>query len=166
MRSLLAQDYAGPFRIILVDDGSSDGTGAIARAIADTRLTVVTGQARPAGWSGKLWAMSQGIAHSGAAEFVLLTDADILHDPRHVSALVAKAERDGLDLVSEMVALACETLAERSLVPAFVYLFQLLYPFPWVERAPEKCSRCGRGHLLVRARALAGSAASPRSEAR
>jgi glycosyltransferase involved in cell wall biosynthesis len=149
LRSLLTQDYPGRYRVILVDDGSTDGTGALAREVAtdapsdvprgvprepnDQRLRVLDGTPPPAGWSGKLWAVAQGIDAAipdgitaatdtaGGVELLLLTDADIVHDPRHLSALVARAEQDGLDLVSEMVTLACDSLAERALVPAFVY---------------------------------------------
>ncbi len=92
---LLAQDYAGPFRVILTDDNSTDGTGDIARSIGDSRLTVISGAPRPAGWSGKLWAVSQGVAEAGEAELVLLTDADIVHEPAHLSSLVSKIERYG-----------------------------------------------------------------------
>ncbi len=99
LRSLLAQDYRGPLRLILVDDGSTDGTGAIARALDDGRLTVLDGRPRPEGWSGKLWAVSQGVA-AGEAPLLLLCDADIVHAPEHVSTLVAQAERFRLDLVS------------------------------------------------------------------
>jgi hopene-associated glycosyltransferase HpnB len=152
--SLLAQDYDGPLRIIVVDDGSSDGTGGIARSIGDARLTVLDGRPRPAGWSGKLWAVAQGIAASDGAELLLLTDADIVHDPRHVATLVAQAERRGLDLVSEMVALACDTPAERALVPAFVFFFQLLYPFSWVNAPWRATAAAAGGSILVRRRAL------------
>ena len=139
VRSLLAQDYTGALRIIVVDDRSTDGTGDIARAISDERLAVITGVERPAGWSGKLWAVEQGVARSSAG-LVLLTDADILHEPAHVATLVAKAERDGLDLVSEMVALRAVSLAERALVPAFVFFFQLLYPLRAGKRSgPADC---------------------------
>lgn len=133
LRSLLAQDYAGMLRVILVDDGSSDGTGRIARELADPRLTVVTGAPRPAGWSGKLWAVQQGIAEADKVDLLLLTDADILHEAGHLSDLVGQAERLDLDLTSEMVRLACDSWAERALVPAFVFFFQLLYPFAWVN---------------------------------
>jgi len=154
LRSLLAQDYAGGFRIVLVDDGSSDGTGAIARGLGDARLSVVAGRARPPGWSGKLWAVAQGVGEAGGAELILLTDADIVHDRRHVATLVAQAERGGFDLVSEMVALSCVSLAERALVPAFVFFFQLLYPFAWVNDPLRATAAAAGGTMLVRRRAL------------
>ncbi len=154
LRSLLGQRYAGPFRVILVDDGSADGTGELARGLDDPRLTVITGAPRPPGWSGKLWAVQQGIAESGDAELVLLTDADIVHDPRHLETLVAKAEDDGLDLVSEMVALACDSPAERCLVPAFVFFFQLLYPFARVNKPQGRIAAAAGGTILIRRRAL------------
>ena len=153
LRSLLAQDYKGDFRIILVDDGSTDGTGAIARGLDDPRLTVLDGQKRPAGWSGKLWAVSQGVARS-TAPYVLLCDADIVHEPAHIATLVARAERGGLDLVSEMVALNCASWAERALVPAFVFFFQLLYPFEWVNDPLRKTAAAAGGTVLVHRRAL------------
>jgi hopene-associated glycosyltransferase HpnB len=154
LRSLLAQDYAGTLRLILVDDASTDGTGGIARDIADPRLTVLDGRARPAGWSGKLWAVAQGLAHADAAALVLLTDADIVHDRRHISALVAQAERGDLDLVSEMVALNCVSAAEHALVPAFVFFFQLLYPFAWVNDPLRATAGAAGGTMLIRRRAL------------
>jgi glycosyltransferase involved in cell wall biosynthesis len=102
--SLLAQDYRGKFRIILVDDNSTDGTAALAGTAAN--LTVITLQSKPAGWSGKLWALSQGVAAS-QAPVLLFTDADIVHDPRHLSSLVAKLLQSRADMVSEMVRLNC-----------------------------------------------------------
>jgi hopene-associated glycosyltransferase HpnB len=154
LRSLLAQDYEGPFRVILTDDKSTDGTGDIVRGIGDPRVTVITGAPRPAGWSGKLWAVSQGIEEAGNAELVLLTDADIVHEPAHLSSLVAWIERYGLDLVSEMVKLACDSRAERGLVPAFVYFFQLLYPFAWVNDGLRGTAAAAGGTILIRRRAL------------
>jgi hopene-associated glycosyltransferase HpnB len=159
LRSLLAQDYAGPLRVIVVDDESTDATGAIARGIGDGRLTVITGAQRPAGWSGKLWAVSQGVAEAGvaqagAAELLLLTDADIVHEAAHLSSLVAQIDRYGFDLVSEMVRLRCESLAERALVPAFVFFFQLLYPFARVNDGLRATAAAAGGTILVRRRAL------------
>lgn len=153
LRSLLAQRYPGPLRVILVDDGSTDGTGAIARAIGDQRLLVLDGRLRPAGWSGKLWAVAQGLERT-EAPLVLLTDADIVHEPQHLATLVAKLERDGLDLVSEMVELRCATLAERLLVPAFVYFFAMLYPFAWVNDPQRATAAAAGGTVLVRRRTL------------
>jgi len=154
LRSLLAQDYAGPFRVILTDDISNDGTGDIARTIGDPRLTVITGAPRPVGWSGKLWAVFQGVTEAGKADLVLLTDADIIHEPSHVSSLVARIERYGLDLVSEMVKLTCDSRAERAFVPAFVFFFQLLYPFAWVNDGLRGTAAAAGGTILVRRRAL------------
>lgn len=154
LRSLLAQEYPAAYRVILVDDNSTDGTGAIARAIGDPRLTVVTGASRPAGWSGKLWAVSQGVKEAGDATMILLTDADIIHQPQHLGTLVARAERDDIDMVSEMAELACESWAERALVPAFVFFFQLLYPFDWINDSLRRTAAAAGGTILVRTRAL------------
>ncbi len=154
LRSLLAQDYAGPLRIIVVDDRSTDGTGAVARGTGDPRVLVMDGAPRPAGWSGKLWAVAQGVGRAEAG-LVLLTDADIVHDPGHLAALVAKLEGDRLDLVSEMVELRCKTLAERLLVPAFVYFFAMLYPFAWVNDPLRGTAAAAGGTILLRASALA-----------
>jgi hopene-associated glycosyltransferase HpnB len=154
LRSLLVQDYAGAYRVILVDDGSTDGTGILAHGLSDARLNVLDGTPPPIGWSGKLWAVAQGVNAAGDADLLLLTDADIVHDPRHLSALVARAERDGLDLVSGMVALACDSRAERALVPAFVYFFQLLYPFAQVNDPLRATAAAAGGTILIRRRAL------------
>jgi len=159
LRSLLAQDYAGPLRVVVVDDGSTDGTGAIARRLAPSldrsvrELLVLDGRPRPPGWSGKLWAVAQGVGATSAG-LLLLTDADIVHDPAHVRTLVAKAEQDGLDLVSEMVELRCHSLAERALVPAFVFFFQMLYPFARVNDPMDATAAAAGGTMLLRRRAL------------
>ncbi len=149
--SLLAQDYPGPLQVVLVDDGSSDGTAEIAARLPGP--IIIAGSPRPAGWAGKLWAVHQGIGATDAA-YLLLTDADITHDPRHLATLVAHAERHGLDMVSEMVALNCESLAERALIPAFVYFFQLLYPFAEVNDPMSAVAGAAGGTILIRRRAL------------
>jgi hopene-associated glycosyltransferase HpnB len=139
--SLLAQDYPGPAEIFLIDDGSSDGTGKLARELADTHgglpLTVGSpGEPEP-GWTGKLWAVRHGIAlakNTYQADFLLLTDADIAHEPDSLRELVRAARAHGLDLVSQMARLRVATGWERLIVPAFVYFFAQLYPFRWVNR--------------------------------
>lgn len=160
--SLLAQDYAGSFRVILVDDGSRDGTADVARrtALADGRadiLEVISGTERPAGWTGKLWAMKQGLVHATAedsADYVLFTDADIAHSPDSVSRLVARADAAGYVLVSLMAKLKCESLAEKMLVPAFVFFFAMLFPFSWVADPTRKTAAAAGGCMLVRREAL------------
>ena len=168
--SLLAQDYPGPLRVVLVDDASTDGTAAVARAEAtrrgSDRLEVLAGAPLPPGWTGKLWAMSQGIAHAGSrAEFLWLTDADIAHGPGDLRGLVARAQAEGLALSSQMVRLSCVTAAERLLVPAFVFFFQMLYPFPQVNRPGSRTAGAAGGCMLVRREALerAGGIAAIRS---
>jgi hopene-associated glycosyltransferase HpnB len=149
--SLLAQDYRGSCRVILVDDQSSDGTAAAAGSAPN--LKIISLRSKPADWSGKLWAVSQGIA-AGDAPLLLLTDADIVHDPRHLSALVAKLLQSRLDMLSEMVRLNCESLAERALVPAFVYFFQMLYPFTRVNDPRSPVAAAAGGTVLIRREAL------------
>jgi hopene-associated glycosyltransferase HpnB len=149
--SLLAQDYTGNFRVILVDDNSTDGTGA--RAGAAPRLTVITGAPKPPGWSGKLWALAQGVT-AGTAPVLLFTDADIIHDPRHLATLVARLISPRVDMVSEMVRLNCASLAERALVPAFVYFFQMLYPFARVNNPLSPTAAAAGGTILIRRDAL------------
>ena len=154
IRSLLAQNYPGIMHITVVDDCSADGTGAIVRALADQRLTVLEGGDRPVGWAGKLWALHQGVAASGEPEYFFLTDADIEHDPPHLASLVAMAERHDLDMVSEMVVLSCDSWAEKALIPAFVFYFQLLYPFAWVNDPLRGTAAAAGGSVLIRRRAM------------
>ena len=149
--SLLAQDYAGRLRLIVVDDNSTDGTAAAAGTAA--RMRIIAGAAKPAGWSGKLWALEQGVQAS-SAPVLLFTDADIVHDPRHLSSLVARLNDPRVDMVSEIVRLNCESLAERALVPAFVYFFQMLYPFDSVNDPNSAVAAASGGVVLIRREAL------------
>ena len=155
--SLLSQEYAGGLRVILVDDSSSDGTAAIAAAAASadtvSKLTIIAGRTKPPGWSGKLWAVSQGVARS-RAPVLLLADADIVHDPRHLATLVARLDAPAVDMVSEMVRLNCESFAERALVPAFVYFFQMLYPFARANDPKSRLAAAAGGTVLIRRSAL------------
>ena len=153
--SLLAQDYRGAWTVILVDDDSSDGTADIARRLvgADEGLRVVTSRGLPAGWTGKLWALKQGIDAAMALprvpDYLLLTDADIVHAADSVSRLVARAEAMGTVLTSLMVKLRCESLAERANIPAFIFFFQMLYPFSCVNRPQSKVAAAAGGCMLV-----------------
>jgi hopene-associated glycosyltransferase HpnB len=160
--SLLTQDYPGALRAIVVDDHSDDGTAeraqAAARALgAEDRLTVLSCAPLPAGWTGKMWAVAQGVTQAklaSQAPYFLLTDADIEHEPRNLRRLAAMAESDGLDLVSLMVRLHCRTAWERFLIPPFVFFFQMLYPFPLVNRRGSRFAAAAGGCMLVRRSAL------------
>jgi hopene-associated glycosyltransferase HpnB len=162
--SLLAQDYPGTFRVVLVDDQSTDGTGEAALAEArrlsvEDRLTVMGGQPLPSGWTGKLWAVSQGVerAAADAPDYLLLTDADIGHASDNLRQLVARAEAGGHVLVSLMAKLSCANPAEQFLIPAFVFFFQMLYPFAQVNRVSSKVAAAAGGCMLARREALAAA---------
>lgn len=162
LNSLFNQDYQGNFKIVLVDDRSEDETKAIAQQIAkdknkEQQLTIIDGKPLAKGWSGKLWAMNQGIEWAKAnleTDYFLLTDADINHDQSNLSALVAKAEKEQLDLVSLMVKLHCQSLWEKLLIPAFIFFFQKLYPFPLVNNPQSKVAGAAGGCILIRHDAL------------
>jgi len=154
---LLAQDYPGDFRIVLVDDNSNDGTAAAARALDDhARLTVIAGEPLPPGWTGKLWAMRQGVAAASVLQpkYLLLTDADIAHSPENVRSLVQRAEAGRLALTSLMAKLTVENWAERLLIPAFVFFFDMLYPFAWVNNPGRATAAAAGGCMLARLDAL------------
>jgi hopene-associated glycosyltransferase HpnB len=155
LASLTAQDYPGSFRVVLVDDQSTDGTAAAARETSGTdRVTLVSGAPRPAGWTGKLWAVRQGVSSAGTPDYLWLTDADISHAPDNLSHLVARAEANKFVLTSLMAKLHCQRWYERYLIPAFVFFFAMLYPFRWVNEPKNKTAAAAGGCMLVRREAL------------
>ncbi len=162
--SVAAQDYPGQFRVILVDDNSEDGTGEIARGLGRERVTVLSGAALDSGWTGKLWALSQGIAAAGTPRYLWLTDADIEHAPDTLQRLVIIAEGKRCGLVSFMAQLHCAGWHEQALIPAFVHYFSMLYPFNWINRPGPMAGAAG-GCVMVRREALeaAGGIAAIRS---
>ncbi|MFN6464257.1 MAG: glycosyltransferase [Nostoc sp. DedVER02] len=161
LRSLLLQDYPGSFNVFLVDDRSTDGTANFAEGVAHAvgkpqQLHIISGESLPVGWSGKLWAVEQGIksASKFAPDYFLLTDADIEHDPSNLRRLVAKAVQEDLDMVSVMVRLRCDSFWEKLLIPAFVFFFQKLYPFRWVNNPKNSTAAAAGGSILIAREAL------------
>ena len=160
--SLLRQDYPGRFTIVVVDDQSTDGTAEVARRAAGDaadRITILRGADLPPGWTGKLWAMRQGVARAESVppppDFLLFTDADIAYASGVLQRLVTGAVARGTVLTSLMVKLRCESRAERLLIPPFVFFFQKLYPFPWVNDPARRTAAAAGGCMLVRRDALA-----------
>ncbi len=162
LESLARQQFIGRLQIILVDDASEDATAEIALRYA----TVIRGAPLAEGWTGKLWAVSQGVAHAEAPDYLLLTDADIVHSPGNLAGLVARAEGEGYDLVSYMAELRCQSLAERALIPAFVFFFFLLYPPAWIRNPRRATAGAAGGCILIRREMLEriGGIASIRGE--
>jgi hopene-associated glycosyltransferase HpnB len=166
LNGLLAQDYWGDFSIVVVDDTSTDSTGEIAEqlaAAAGGRLTVIKAPPIQRGWTGKLWAQSQGIAHAkmltgnvigGEPRYYLLIDADIVLGAKTLSKMISKAENDGCEMVSQMVRLNCQHFWERLLIPAFVFFFAQLYPFRWVNDPRRRTAGAAGGCVLLRSSAL------------
>ena len=166
--ALLAQDYPGGFRVFVVDDGSDDGTAAVAAELGEKAardggapLRVVAGAPRPDGWVGKVWAMDQGFTAATAGDdsavaprYVLFTDADIAWAPHALRDLVRAAQADNRALVSQMALLRAQTRWERCIVPAFVYFFAQLYPFAAVNDPARRTAAAAGGCMLVRRSAL------------
>ncbi|MCY7276998.1 MAG: glycosyltransferase [Phormidesmis sp. CAN_BIN44] len=161
LRSLLTQDYPGTLNLFLVDDHSTDRTAEIARETAETlgkshQLHILSAAPLPPGWTGKLWALDQGVHKAMTLEpdYILLTDADIEHDRANLSQLVAKAVEDDRELVSLMVRLRCQSIWEKLLIPAFVFFFAKLYPFRWVNEPENSIAGAAGGCSLIRREAL------------
>jgi len=159
--SLLKQLYPGEYRVIVVDDHSEDGTAALAveagqAAGSANRLNMVAAAELPGGWTGKLWALQQGV-QSGvefAADYYWFTDADIVHESEALGRLVSRAERQKLELTSLMVMLQAKSFAEKLLIPAFLYFFLKLYPPKWIADTGAKTAGAAGGCILLRRVAL------------
>ncbi len=160
IQSLLQQNYPGLLQIFVVDDHSTDETATVAKIACghSQQVTLSYSTPLPPGWTGKMWALAQGVEKAAefSPEYFLFTDADIVHAQGGVTSLVAMAQANRLDLVSMMVKLRCESFAERALIPAFVYFFFMLYPPEWVNDSGKKrVAAAAGGDILVRTEALA-----------
>ena len=171
--ALCKQDYPGEFSIVVVDDHSEDGTAAVARKAAEEfgtprRIAIHTAADLPPGWTGKLWALHEGIQAGSysSLDFFWFTDADVVHAPDTLKRLVFRAENDSLDLVSLMVLLQAKTFPERLLIPPFLYFFLMLYPPRWIADPNASTAGAAGGCILLRRNVLApiGGMASIRGE--
>lgn len=159
--ALIRQDYPGEFSFIVVDDHSEDQTARIAQQFtkqhnAESRVQIHLASPLPPGWTGKLWALDEGVRHvePQVPEFYWFTDADVVHAPDTLRRLVARAEPDRLDLVSLMVLLQAKTLPERALIPAFLFFFLKLYPPRWIADPNARTAGAAGGCILLRRSAL------------
>jgi len=161
--SILSQPYPGTLSMVLVDDQSQDGTAQLADEAAaaigaSDRLTVLSGRPLPSGWTGKLWAVKQGLTlvegRSTQPDYVLLTDADIVYSGDVLMRLVARAQNERLAMTSVMAKLRCESFAEKYLIPAFIFFFEMLYPFAWVRNPARATGAAAGGCILARWDAL------------
>ncbi len=157
LKSLLTQDYKGEFSLVLIDDQSTDNTREVAEKIAQEsanshKLNIISGQPLPKGWTGKLWAVKQGIEYAQKninPDYFLLTDADIEHPSDNLGLLVGKSQNSNLALVSLMVLLRCQGFWEKLLIPSFIFFFQKLYPFPLVNNPDSKIAAAAGGCILI-----------------
>ena len=158
LQSLMAQKYPGEINITVVNDNSTDNTVEAITRIKDERIVISNASDLPEGWTGKLWALKQGINLSikknPSVDFYLFTDADIEHSQEILKIMVTKAERENLQLVSLMVLLNCRNFWEILLIPAFVFFFQKLYPFQWINNPKRSTAGAAGGYILVRRTAL------------
>tara|TARA_B100000676_G_scaffold5582_1_gene5138 strand:- start:214 stop:1368 length:1155 start_codon:yes stop_codon:yes gene_type:complete len=159
LMSLTNQDYPGSFSIILVDDNSDDGTGEVARKVKGfAPVHIVSAPPLTDGWTGKLAALRHGIAEASKQmpdhQYLFLTDADIRHPHTALRRLVTKSKIENLDLTSLMARLHCSSKWERLLIPAFIFFFQKLYPFPAVNDHKSQFAGAAGGVMLVRRKCL------------
>ena len=157
LSSLVGQEYGGPFQIIVGDDHSEDGTGALAEQAAQasggsSRTALVTAETLESGWTGKLWALEQGVQKAGTLtpDYFWFTDADVVQGPDTLARLVTRAESRRLDLVSLMVLLEARSLAERFLIPPYLYFFLKLYPPRWIADPKSRTAGAAGGCILLR----------------
>ncbi len=159
----MASDYPGAFSVIVVDDASADGTADLARAAATEArpLDVILAPPLEPGWTGKLAAQRAGIERAREtapeARYLLLCDADIVFAPHALRRLVARAEDENLALASLMARLDARGTWGKLLIPAFVYFFQKLYPFPLANDPASRVAAAAGGCMLVRRDALEAS---------
>jgi chlorobactene glucosyltransferase len=146
------QDYPG-FRVVVVDDQSEDDTADVLQRFAATHsnLTVVSAGPRPAGWLGKPWAVTQGVASLGKDDWLLFSDADIVFHLSVVRIAMAYAQAEGLDMLSLVPRMTCGSAIERIGMAGFVGAIGLVFPFAWANDPKRKnLAMASGGFILVK----------------
>ena len=151
LHALLEQDKN--LKIILINDQSSDDTISVAKQTGLENLKIIDGQPLPDGWSGKLWALTQGQIQV-KTPYILLLDADIKLKPGTAASLLKKMEEEQIDLVSLMAFLRMQNFWEKLLMPAFIYFFKLLYPFHLSNSSKSSVAAAAGGCILIKRSAL------------
>ena len=147
VQALLAQDVA---EILVLDDGSTDGTAAIARdaAARDPRVRVLPGTALPSGWLGKPHACTQ-LAAAATGEILVFVDADVLLTPAAVQACAALLDRCDLDLVAPHPRQVAQTAAERLVQPLLQWSVLTTLPLRLAERSARPSLGAANGQFLA-----------------
>lgn len=162
---LLQQNYPD-YEVVLVDDGSSDGTGDVAERIARSlppeaaaRLRLIRSrEALPPGWVGKNHALhlafesvcAQASSSARPSEWVLATDADIVFHPQALRAGLSIAEQKQADLVTIFAFMQCESFWEKLMMPGFGLLISSVFPQKLINSPRASVALASGGYILMR----------------
>jgi hypothetical protein len=151
LRALLAQEGVPRLSIVVLDDGSTDGTGEVVRRVADgdSRVCLVRGAALPPGWLGKPYACHQLASLASAADVLVFVDADVVLAPDAVAAAVALLDAARVDLLSPYPRIVATGLGGRLVQPLLQWSWLTFLPLRAMERSPRPSLAAAGGQFLV-----------------